>query len=260
MFGPMPSTRDQRPYNVKYYARNRAKEIERVMSRQRATLEFLRELRRVPCKDCGGRFEPHQMDFDHRDPKTKLFGLTWPKALLAPRQRLLDEIAKCDIVCANCHSIRTYGLQQERKAARRAAGTLVNSRRRIRQRAIQEPAGRALLIALRDRPCLDCNQRFPPFVMQFDHRDPTQKKFLVSGTWLSAPARVLKEAAKCDIVCANCHRDRTFKRRLAGVAQLARATAFQAVGRGFETRLPLRYGDQDIEQLRLLEPIGRYAA
>ena len=233
------------------------------MSRQRATLAFLREIRRVPCKDCGGRFEPHQMDVDHRDPATKRFGLTWSKAMLAPRQRLLEEVATCDIVCANCHSIRTYALQQERKAQRRAAGTLVNSRKRIQQRATREPAGRALLAALRDRPCLDCKTRFPPFVMQFDHRDPWQKKFLLSSTSLSAPARVLKEAAKCDIVCANCHRDRTFKRRqsTAGVAQLARAAAFQAAGRGFETRLPLRYEEQrPVEQLRVLEPAGRYAA
>jgi len=118
----VPSTRDQRPYNVNYYRRNRQREINRVLTRQRATLEFLRELRRVPCKDCGQTFLPHQMDFDHRDPDTKLFGITWSKALLAPRARLLAEIAKCDVVCANCHAVRTYGLQAARSAKRRAEG------------------------------------------------------------------------------------------------------------------------------------------
>ena len=97
----------QRPYNVEYYRRNRRKEIDRVMTRQRATLEFLRQLRRVPCKDCSGAFEPHQMDFDHRDPPIKAFNVTTSRAMLMKRERLLAEVAKCDIVCANCHSIRT---------------------------------------------------------------------------------------------------------------------------------------------------------
>jgi hypothetical protein len=80
IFGDVPSTRDQRPYNVSYYRRNRQREIDRVTTRQHATLEFLRELRQVPYKDCGGTFLPHQMDFDHRDPATKSFGLTWSRA------------------------------------------------------------------------------------------------------------------------------------------------------------------------------------
>lgn len=213
----MPSTRDQRPYNVKYYARNRQREIDRVMTRQRATLEFLRELRRVPCMDCRGTFEPHQMDFDHRDPLSKSFQVTGP--LLTSRARLLAEIAKCDIVCANCHAVRTYRLQGQRKALRRANGEIKNTPRRTAQRKV-EVQRRDLLLSLRDRPCLDCGKRFPPFVMQFDHRDPSDKKFLVCETWLSSVTRILNEAAKCDIVCPNCHRDRTLRRRQsrAGVA------------------------------------------
>lgn len=216
----MPSTRDQRPYNVKYYARNRQQELDRVVRRQRATLEFLRALRRVPCEDCRGTFLPHQMDFDHRDPDTKSFGVTWSKAMLAPRQRLLDEIAKCDVVCANCHAIRTYALNARRKAERRTAGSLISTHRRIHQRE-REATRRDLLLALRDRPCHDCLSRLPPFVMQFDHRDPATKSFLVCQTWLSSESRILSEAAKCDIVCPNCHRDRTYRRRqaVAGVAQ-----------------------------------------
>lgn len=70
---------DQRPYNVAYYARNRAAEIERVTRRQQATLAWLRDLRRVPCMDCGGVFAPHVMDFDHRDPRTKSFSLAADK-------------------------------------------------------------------------------------------------------------------------------------------------------------------------------------
>jgi hypothetical protein len=72
----MSEKRNQRPNNVRYYTANRSKEIERVRRRQIATIEFLRELRRVPCSDCGRHFLPYQMDFDHRNPGAKSFGLT----------------------------------------------------------------------------------------------------------------------------------------------------------------------------------------
>jgi hypothetical protein len=65
--------KSQRAANVEYYRRNRGLEWSRIRIRQAGAIEMLRDLRRVPCADCGGRFEPHQMDFDHRDPSTKLF-------------------------------------------------------------------------------------------------------------------------------------------------------------------------------------------
>ena len=208
----MPSTRPQRPYNVKYYHRNREREIVRVMTRQRATLEFLRDLRRVPCMDCRRRFLPHQMDFDHRDPSTKSFQLTSSKAMLTRRSRLLAEIAKCDVVCATCHAIRSYVQQKERWARRREDGEVIDTPRRIVKRQASTRK-RDLLLVLRDRACMDCGERPPRHVMQFDHRDPNQKKFLVANSWCRSDSAIVNEALKCDIVCPNCHRHRSFKER-----------------------------------------------
>jgi len=58
--------------------------------------------------------------------------------------------------------------------------------------------------------------------MEFDHRDGTLKTGLVSR--MAGRVKIgtlLEEAAKCDIVCTNCHRDRSFHQRQlrAGVAQ-----------------------------------------
>jgi hypothetical protein len=99
--------RDQRAANADYYRRNRTFETRRVRIRQAATRDYLRELRSVPCQDCGGVFEPHQLDFDHRDPSAKSFRLTSGSAMLASPARLRAEVAKCDVVCANCHRVRT---------------------------------------------------------------------------------------------------------------------------------------------------------
>lgn len=67
--------------------------------------EFIRDLKRGPCTDCGGTFPPECMDFDHRPGEEKLFELS--KGGAKTEAAILDEIAKCDLVCANCHRIRS---------------------------------------------------------------------------------------------------------------------------------------------------------
>ena len=216
----MDRARDQRAANASYYARNRAAEITRVRARQDANLAVLRELRRVPCADCGRNLEPLQMDFDHRDPAEKSFRLTSPTALGSSRNRLLSEVAKCDIVCAVCHRIRTR-VHQERLRKRRTFGTSKGLEHRRRRWTLHAQ----VLDDLRRVPCADCGGRFPPCAMDFDHREGSDKRIGVTRMVGRAGIKaILAEAAKCDIVCANCHRARTYRRRTsasrAGVAQL----------------------------------------
>lgn len=64
--------------------------------------------------------------------------------------------------------------------------------------------------------CLDCNLEFPYFIFEFDHRDPAQKSFAVTGKGTIAYARQLEESMKCDLLCPNCHRMRTHKQRCPG--------------------------------------------
>lgn len=211
----MPSTQPQRPYNVRYYWTHRSEEIERVTRRQRATVEWLRELRRVPCTDCGKTYPPHVMDFDHRDPATKSFSLLADSALLKNRDALLAEVAKCDVLCANCHAIRTHAALIDRRRRSTPEEWTPGTSPYIERKRRHWRASAALLDALCDVPCVDCGRRFPPCVMQFDHRDPATKKFVISQSRTRSHSTLLAEVAKCDIVCTNCHRDRTYKRRMA---------------------------------------------
>jgi hypothetical protein len=72
---------------------------------------------------------------------------------------------------------------------------------------------RAMITALKTgKPCMDCGNQFPPYVMDFDHRDPTLKKNNVAYMAHSSLDRIMEEIEKCDLVCANCHRIRTHKR------------------------------------------------
>ena len=68
-------------------------------------LEKLDLLKDSPCVDCGGCFPPVAMDFDHvcgekiKSVSYLVRNSTW--------EAVLEEIVKCELVCANCHRVRT---------------------------------------------------------------------------------------------------------------------------------------------------------
>ena len=77
--------------------------------RHNRNLQLVREAKDVPCMDCGKRWHFCAMDFDHVRGK-KLFEIN--DASCRALQKVKDEIAKCNVVCANCHRIRTYQSKQ----------------------------------------------------------------------------------------------------------------------------------------------------
>ena len=61
-------------------------------------------------------------------------------------------------------------------------------------------------------PCKDCGKTYPYYVMHFDHlRD---KKFNIGAKTSLSKLTILAEIEKCEIVCANCHAERTYKRKI----------------------------------------------
>src|ERR1051326_1879448 len=93
-----------------------------------------------------------------------------------------------------------------------------NRRRRLAQVAKAHARWRnkrqSIIDELKSRPCVDCNRTFPACAMDFDHVRGT-KKFSISGSAHVGISidRLFVEIAKCEIVCACCHRVRTHKRR-----------------------------------------------
>lgn len=150
---------------------------------------FLNKIKDVECLDCKIKYPPPAMDFDHRDPSNKSFNIS--EARHINKNLLLKEIRKCDIVCANCHRIR--------EASRRST--------------IKEMYYAYLINPYKEDPCMDCNKKYPSFVMDFDHRDPSTKCFHISKPKFrtkNQKQELIDEIMKCDVVCANCHRIRTF--------------------------------------------------
>ncbi len=65
-----------------------------------------------PSADCGIQYPYYVMDFDHREGETKVINLASASRMTRPK--ILEEIAKCDVVCSNCHRERTHRRKEKR--------------------------------------------------------------------------------------------------------------------------------------------------
>ena len=90
--------------NKSYYAAKARKNDNRLLDTLK---DFLRQAKDVPCLDCQQRFPHYVMQFDHVRGK-KEFGLGDIHRHKPSLERVEAEVAKCEVVCANCHAIRTY--------------------------------------------------------------------------------------------------------------------------------------------------------
>lgn len=83
-------------YNLKQY--NKRKEERR---------EWWDEVKNHPCQDCGGKFHPSAMEFHHVNGDKEF---TPSRGIYTMRkERILKEIEKCILICANCHRVRHNG-------------------------------------------------------------------------------------------------------------------------------------------------------
>lgn len=102
----------QKAAQRRWYLRNKDKSNENNRKDRAAKREYLANLKDVPCADCNIKFPWYVMDFDHTNGKTdKVMGIA---KLVTTRgwKWLKDELKKCEVVCANCHRIRTHTRKQ----------------------------------------------------------------------------------------------------------------------------------------------------
>jgi hypothetical protein len=109
-----------------------------------------------------------------------------------------------DTFCRACRA--AYG--KEHYAANRQR--YIDQARARKQAAARERYA-FLIRFLHEHPCVDCGET-DPVVLEFDHL--ADKEFNIGQgfaerNWES----VLAEMQKCEVVCANCHRRRTARRR-----------------------------------------------
>ena len=85
-----------------------------------------------------------------------------------------------------------------------------NIKKKIRARKRKERA-----IEYLGGKCLDCGGVYVRDVYDFHHRDPTQKEMSLNQMFVLKWEKIKSEIDKCDLLCANCHRTRHHKERMA---------------------------------------------
>jgi hypothetical protein len=103
-----PEKRKQKnaEYFKKWYENNKEKQYSRIKLQQQKTRDEVRQYKESnPCKDCGKYYPYCVMDFDHLGDKKDIVSVLANKG---SRKQVWEEIEKCDLVCSNCHRIRTH--------------------------------------------------------------------------------------------------------------------------------------------------------
>lgn len=104
-------------------------------------------------------------------------------------------IAECSKHGVAKHNIHRDGKYRRVRCARCASDAVDKRRRTMRQRLVTEVGGK----------CIKCGYSKCLRALNFHHRDPKEKLFPLSMKTTLAWARLLEEAKKCDLLCANCH-------------------------------------------------------
>lgn len=159
------------------------------------------------CVDCGYRDHHAALDFDHVN------GIKFKQvALMAGHTavKIDQEIAKCEIRCFRCHRIATkrrFKSGESVWASKRTSFT----RSQIRTHKIRDHRREYLAGVKTKLGCVDCGYCEKSEALDFDHVRGI--KLFSPSEGVSKRMEVLEdEIAKCEVVCANCHRVRTFNR------------------------------------------------
>jgi len=109
--------------------------------------------------------------------------------------------------CKKC-----FGIRQRKHYRNNKAAYIVRNVRRTKEERKRQAQ---VVFDLKDgKQCVDCGVPYRAWQLQFDHPPGAHKiGDVASIVGNVSETRLMSEIAKCDLVCANCHADRTYKRR-----------------------------------------------
>ncbi len=112
---PWTDSKKQRKYEKQWNIdnRDRRNEINRETKRRLRTW-FIDLKKKFSCERCG--FSDYRaLQFHHKNPAEKYMAVTSMVSRAVGRNRILSEIAKCEVLCANCHQIHHFTASDGRR-------------------------------------------------------------------------------------------------------------------------------------------------
>lgn len=125
---PYRDPEKQKAAQRRYYDENKEKILLTQNKKRNAMRRYIQEVKEsTPCADCGMQYPHYVMDFDHLPGEVKLYNISnQMNSDIGSLATLKAEIAKCEIVCANCHRHRTYMRTSGSSTRQLATGTGLN--------------------------------------------------------------------------------------------------------------------------------------
>jgi hypothetical protein len=97
----------RKSYDAKRFQSIKSERYAQVKARRHELVAWVRSLKEGACVDCAGKFHPAAMQFDHISDNKVTSVADLVKSGYS-RQVIQQEIDKCELVCANCHAVRTH--------------------------------------------------------------------------------------------------------------------------------------------------------
>ena len=87
---------------MRNYLKGNKKHILLVNKHQQSKFDFITKLKlETGCQICGYKKSSYSLHYHHVDPSTKLFSVS--ESINFSKEKILAEISKCQLLCANCH-------------------------------------------------------------------------------------------------------------------------------------------------------------
>lgn len=110
----------QKEYAKKHYRENKHLYLKSNQKRRNLLRDYVRTIKSTtPCTDCGNSCPYYVMDFDHlRDKENIIVKFVRDNN----KAGLENELLKCEVVCSNCHRVRSYQRLQAKKHSAKNIG------------------------------------------------------------------------------------------------------------------------------------------
>lgn len=118
---------------------------------------------------------------------------------LCSRCGVEPRVGPTDAYCKSCRTL----YNAERASIRKVQIAKSNGKRYL--------VNDDIIVKAKSVPCMDCGNSYPWYVMDFDHVRGKKTSNISAMRTCNTP-RLLEEIEKCDVVCSNCHRFRTYSR------------------------------------------------
>jgi hypothetical protein len=101
--------------------------------------------------------------------------------------------------------------EKQREAQRKSYLKNID-KNKIKNKTYREKVRKYVRKQKESSPCMDCGVSYPYYVMEYDHIENNKIRSVAKITSNGSLDQVIKEISKCNLICSNCHKARTWKR------------------------------------------------